>query len=140
MDFNIENLRIGIIGLGYVGLPLAVEFGKHFRVIGFDINNKRISELKRGIDRTREIEPAAFENTLLSLSSNIKELKSCNFYIVTVPTPLNKFKSPDLTFLISASKSLGEILKKNDIVVYESMVYPGCTEEDCVPILKNQAA
>lgn len=138
MRFNIENLKIGIIGLGYVGLPLAVEFGKHTRVVGYDINKNRIVELKGGFDRTRETAQAELNNSKqLILSTNVKDLYDCNFYIVTVPTPLDKFKSPDLAPLLNASEMLGRILKKNDIVTYESTVYPGCTEEDCVPVLEK---
>jgi UDP-N-acetyl-D-galactosamine dehydrogenase len=138
MRFDIKNLKIGIVGLGYVGLPLAVEFGKHFPVVGFDINKGRIDELKRGVDKTKEIEVDQLKkHKLLIFSSNVKDLAQCNFYIVTVPTPLDKFKSPDLEPLLKASEMLGKILKKNDIVTYESTVYPGCTEEDCVPVLEK---
>lgn len=141
MRFNIKDLKIGIIGLGYVGLPLAIEFGKHFSVVGFDINEIRIDELKRGIDRTREIDVEELKiDSFLSFSSNLEDLKACNFYIVTVPTPLDKFKSPDLVPLLKASEMLGKILQRNDIVTYESTVYPGCTEEDCVPVLERMSS
>jgi UDP-N-acetyl-D-galactosamine dehydrogenase len=130
--------KIGIIGLGYVGLPLAVEFGKALDVIGFDINKERIEELKKGFDRTREVEGidlAAAKK--LVFTSNLNDLKSANYFIVTVPTPVDEYKKPDLTPLLSASKTVGSVLKKGDIVIYESTVYPGCTEEDCVPVLEQ---
>src|SRR5689334_14901193 len=130
--------KIGIIGLGYVGLPLAVEFGKIIDVVGFDINQERIAELKKGFDRTKEVEPEELKSsTKLSFSSNLQDLKSANFFIVTVPTPVDEYKKPDLTPLISASKTVGSALKKGDIVIYESTVYPGCTEEVCVPVLEK---
>ena len=130
--------KVGIIGLGYVGLPLAVEFGKIIDVVGFDINNDRIEELKKGFDRTKEVESAELKSsTKLVYSSNLQDLKSVNYFIVTVPTPVDEYKKPDLSPLISASKAVGSVLKKGDIVIYESTVYPGCTEEDCVPILEK---
>jgi UDP-N-acetyl-D-galactosamine dehydrogenase len=144
-----KNSKIAIIGLGYVGLPLAIEFGKKYKVLGFDINQARIEELKSGKDRTNEadLEGLQFAMNLaieadevgLTFSSNIEELKSNNVYIVTVPTPIDQFKAPDLTPLIKASEMLGKILKKGDIVIYESTVYPGCTEEDCVPVLEKNS-
>lgn len=130
--------KIGIIGLGYVGLPLAVEFGKHRPVIGFDINKDRIEELKKGFDRTREVESDELKSSHgLSFSSVIDNLKGVKYFIVTVPTPVDEFKKPDLSPLESASKTVGSVLKKGDIVIYESTVYPGCTEEVCVPILEK---
>jgi UDP-N-acetyl-D-galactosamine dehydrogenase len=130
--------KIGIIGLGYVGLPLAVEFGKKLDVVGFDINNERIEELKAGHDRTREVEePELREATKLKYSSDTNDLKEVNYFIVTVPTPVDEFKTPDLRPLQSASKTVGSVLKKGDIVIYESTVYPGCTEEVCVPVLEK---
>ncbi len=130
--------KIGIIGLGYVGLPLAVEFGKVLDVVGFDINKERIAELKKGFDRTKEVEPDELQRAAkLTFSSNLEDLKSVNYFIVTVPTPVDEYKKPDLSPLISASKTVGGALKKGDIVIYESTVYPGCTEEDCVPILEK---
>lgn len=130
--------KIGIIGLGYVGLPLAVEFGKVIDVVGFDINTSRIDELKKGLDHTKEVEEEEFKKSArLSFSSDLKDLKSVNYFIVTVPTPVDEYKKPDLTPLISASTTVGSVLKKGDIVIYESTVYPGCTEEDCVPILEK---
>jgi UDP-N-acetyl-D-galactosamine dehydrogenase len=130
--------KIGIIGLGYVGLPLAVEFGKVMDVVGFDINQERIDELKKGFDRTKEVESDELKSSKkLTYSSDLQDLKSANYFIVTVPTPVDEYKKPDLSPLISASKTVGGVLKKGDIVIYESTVYPGCTEEDCVPILEK---
>jgi UDP-N-acetyl-D-galactosamine dehydrogenase len=144
-----KNYKISIIGLGYVGLPLAVEFSKKYKVVGFDINNERVSELINGIDYTNEISFDALkyinENKLINnnfgliFSSNIDDIKKCNVFIVTVPTPIDKYKSPDLTPLFNATKMIGGILKKGDIVIYESTVYPGCTEDDCVPILEEKS-
>ena len=132
------NYNIGIIGLGYVGLPLAVEFGKKYNTIGFDISEKRITELNTGYDRTREITSIEIQNSnKLSFTNNFKDIAECNFYIITVPTPIDKYNNPDLTPLKSASQIIGKILKKGDIVVYESTVYPGATEEVCVPILEE---
>ena len=141
------NYKIGIIGLGYVGLPLALEFSKFFNVIGFDINKTRINELLRGIDNTKEVD----QNVLLTLlknnrienkaslnfTSDINDLQTCNVYIITVPTPINKDKSPNLIPILTASKMVSSLLMKNDIVIFESTVYPGCTEEDCVPVLEK---
>ena len=130
--------KIGIIGLGYVGLPLAAEFGKVLDVIGFDINTERIEELKKGYDRTREVESEELKSsTKLRFSSNKEELKTVNYFIVTVPTPVDDSKKPDLRPLISASRTVGSVLKKGDVVIYESTVYPGCTEEVCVPVLEE---
>ncbi len=130
--------RIGIIGLGYVGLPLAVEFGKILEVIGFDINQSRIDELKKGIDRTLEVDKDELSSSKgLSFTTNAEDLKKVNYFIVTVPTPVDEYKTPDLTPLIKASETVGRVLKKGDIVIYESTVYPGCTEEDCVPVLEK---
>lgn len=130
--------RVAIIGLGYVGLPLAVEFGKVLDVIGFDINNERIQELKNGFDRTREVDQNELKaSSRLSYTSDKTELKGANYFIITVPTPVDDSKKPDLRPLISASKTVGSALKKGDIVIYESTVYPGCTEEVCVPILEG---
>lgn len=130
--------KIGIIGLGYVGLPLAVEFGKSMDVIGFDINQSRIDELKKGYDRTLEVDEAELKSsTKLTFSTKLEELAAANYFIVTVPTPVDEYRNPDLTPLQSASRTVGSVLKKNDIVIYESTVYPGCTEEVCVPILEK---
>jgi nucleotide sugar dehydrogenase len=130
--------KIGIIGLGYVGLPLAVEFGKVMDVVGFDIYQERINELKNGFDRTREVEKEELKaSSGLSYSSDKSDLKDVNYFIVTVPTPVDDSKKPDLRPLIGASKTVGSVLKKGDIVIYESTVYPGCTEEVCVPVLEE---
>jgi UDP-N-acetyl-D-galactosamine dehydrogenase len=130
--------KIGIIGLGYVGLPLAVEFGKSMDVIGFDINQSRIDELKKGYDRTLEVDEAELRSsTKLTFSTKLEDLATANYFIVTVPTPVDEYRNPDLTPLQSASRTVGSVLKKGDIVIYESTVYPGCTEEVCVPILEK---
>jgi UDP-N-acetyl-D-galactosamine dehydrogenase len=135
---NLSDKKIAVIGLGYVGLPLAVEFGKKFQVLGFDINKNRILELSTGYDRTLESnKDEILSSKFLEFSSEIGKLNEYNVFIVTVPTPINQFKSPDLQPLIKASAMLGGILKKGDIVIYESTVYPGCTEEDCVPVLES---
>lgn len=135
---KLENLKIAIIGLGYVGLPLAVEFGKKVPVVGFDIYQKRIDELRNGQDHTLEVSPEELKQAIhLSYSANLEDLKNCNFFIVTVPTPIDEFKQPDLTPLVKASTSIGKVLKKGDVVVYESTVYPGATEESCIPVLEQ---
>ncbi len=129
---------IGIIGLGYVGLPLAVEFGKVLDTVGFDIHLGRISELKQGRDRTQEVEPEELKKAKrLKFTSSIEDIRLANYFIVTVPTPVDEFKTPDLRPLESASRTVGSVLKKGDIVIYESTVYPGCTEEVCVPVLEK---
>lgn len=130
--------KIGVIGLGYVGLPLAVEFGKIIEVVGFDINQARIDELKKGIDRTLEVDsPELKSASRLTYSSDVNDLKTVNYFIVTVPTPVDEFHVPDLKPLQSASRTVGSALKKGDTVIYESTVYPGCTEEVCIPILEK---
>ena len=135
---NINKLKIAVIGLGYVGLPLAVEFGKQHSVVGFDINASRIAALMAGTDHTLEVSDQELAVAIhLRYSSDIQTLKDCNFFIVTVPTPIDSSKQPDLTPLITASKAIGSLLKKDDIVVYESTVYPGATEEVCVPVLEE---
>lgn len=135
---DINNLKIAVIGLGYVGLPLAVEFGKQHSVVGFDINATRIAALNAGNDHTLEVSDEELaQATHLSYSSDIQALKDCNFFIVTVPTPIDDYKQPDLTPLIKASEAIGSLLKKDDIVVYESTVYPGATEEVCIPVLEQ---
>jgi UDP-N-acetyl-D-galactosamine dehydrogenase len=132
--------KIAIMGLGYVGLPLAVEFGKIIETIGFDINQSRIDELKKGIDRTLEVDSAELKSAEhLRFSFDVSDLKSVNHFIVTVPTPVDKYHVPDLFPLQSASKTVGSVLKKGDVVIYESTVYPGCTEEVCVPILEKES-
>jgi UDP-N-acetyl-D-galactosamine dehydrogenase len=132
-----ENPIIGIIGLGYVGLPLAVEFSKIYQTIGFDINKKRVNQLKKGNDKTNEIEQKYLLQKKLFFTSNSKNLSKCNTYIVTVPTPITKDKKPDLSFLEKASEMVGKHLKKNDVVIFESTVYPGVTEDICLPILEK---
>jgi len=133
-----EKIYIGVVGLGYVGLPLAVEFGKKFPVMGFDINQHRIDELAKGYDRTLETSEEDLKSaTHLKYTTKLDEMKVCNYFIVTVPTPIDKHKRPDLTPLIKASESVGKVLKKGDIVIYESTVYPGATEDDCVPVLEK---
>ena len=134
----LENTKIAIIGLGYVGLPLAVEFGKKRETLGFEINQSRVDELKSGEDSTLECSPEELkEATHLSYTTDTEQLKSCNVFIVTVPTPINEHKQPDLTPLEKASEMLGGVINQGDIVIYESTVYPGCSEEVCVPILEK---
>jgi UDP-N-acetyl-D-galactosamine dehydrogenase len=134
MHDSLTDLKVGIIGLGYVGLPLAVEFGKKFPVLGFDINQGRIAQLQSGYDSTLEVSDEELkESPYLNYSFTTSDLKSCNVYIVTVPTPINEHKQPDFTPLIKASQMLGKVVKKGDIIIYESTVYPGATEETCLP-------
>lgn len=134
----ISTKKIAIIGLGYVGLPLAVEFSKKFQVVGFDIDEKRILELISGFDKTKEVNRDSLTgNENLKFSFVLEEIRDCQIYIITVPTPVNHFKVPDLNPLLKASSMIGSVLKKGDIVIYESTVYPGCTEEDCVPVLER---
>lgn len=141
-----NDIKVGIIGLGYVGLPLARLFATKFPTIGFDINETRIKELKSGVDSTLEVEEELLKSVLVNHPSELKglyishqldDLKSCNYFIVTVPTPVDKNNRPDLTPLFKASETVGKVLKKGDIVIYESTVYPGATEEDCIPILEK---
>ena len=137
MSFDINNLRIGVIGLGYVGLPLAVEFGRSYPTVGFDVNADRIAELTSGVDSTLEASEEELRSAnKLRYSTDPAALHDCNFYIVTVPTPIGDSNRPLLTPLRKASETLGGVIKKGDIVVYESTVYPGATEEFCVPILE----
>ena len=132
--------KIALIGLGYVGLPLAVEFGKKYETIGFDINRARVNELKQGKDRTLEVDEAELaEAVQLSFTDDPEEVRDCNIFIITVPTPIDEHKRPDLTPLVKSSETIGKLLTKEDIVVYESTVYPGATEEVCVPILEQQS-
>lgn len=136
--FDLKDTKIGIIGLGYVGLPLAVEFSKIYDVVGFDINKKRIKELNKCFDSTMEINMKELDSSSNAIFSyNIEELKSCNVYIVTVPTPINEFKQPDLNPLENATHLISTIINKNDIIIYESTVYPGATEEICIPIIEK---
>ncbi|MBX3695910.1 MAG: Vi polysaccharide biosynthesis UDP-N-acetylglucosamine C-6 dehydrogenase TviB [Steroidobacteraceae bacterium] len=138
MEFSVRKCRIGVVGLGYVGLPLAVEFGKHYETVGFDIKPERIAELSKGRDSTLEVSRAELKSSKrLSFTSDLATLRKCRVYIVTVPTPIDSYKRPDLTPLVKASETIGKVLKKGDVVVYESTVYPGCTEEECVPVLER---
>jgi UDP-N-acetyl-D-galactosamine dehydrogenase len=133
---NLYQKKIGVIGLGYVGLPLAVAFGRKYQVVGYDLNKDRIRQLSEGIDLTREVGKDQLMSSLcLSFSHDPQDLKDCTIFIITVPTPIDQFNKPDLSYLIRASATIGKLLKKGDVVVYESTVYPGCTEEDCVPVL-----
>lgn len=133
-----ERLNIAVIGLGYVGLPLAVEFGKKIKTVGFDVNAKRVAELQQGQDHTLEVSAEELKlATQLSYSTDLEQIKACNFFIVTVPTPIDHVNRPDLTPLQKASETIGKVLKKGDIVVYESTVYPGATEEVCIPVLEK---
>ncbi|WP_217474611.1 Vi polysaccharide biosynthesis UDP-N-acetylglucosamine C-6 dehydrogenase TviB [Stutzerimonas stutzeri] len=135
---SLQEVKLAVIGLGYVGLPLAVEFGKRRAVVGFDINNPRIEALQAGHDATLEVSDVELKQAeMLTYTAKLEDLKDCNVFIVTVPTPIDEHKQPDLTPLIKASESIGKILKKGDIVIYESTVYPGATEEDCVPVLEK---
>lgn len=135
---NLSDIKLGVIGLGYVGLPLAVEFGKHYETVGFDINSQRIAALKTGIDHTLEVDTVELDNAVnLSFTDDLQCITDCNTYIVTVPTPIDKYNRPDLSPLIKASESLGKVVKKGDVVIYESTVYPGATEEDCIPIIEE---
>ena len=138
MTLNLRKCRIGVVGLGYVGLPLAVEFGKHFATVGFDVNPARVAALRRGRDATLEVSRAELAAARrLSFTTELARLRRSNVFIVTVPTPIDNYKRPDLTALERASESVGKVLRKGAVVVYESTVYPGCTEEVCVPILER---
>ncbi|EGQ9194569.1 nucleotide sugar dehydrogenase, partial [Vibrio parahaemolyticus] len=138
MKFDIKSAKVGIIGLGYVGLPLAVEFGKQRETIGFDINQSRVDELIGGHDGTLECSDSELsEAKKLRYTTALAELKECNVFIVTVPTPIDEHKQPDLTPLIKASETLGKVIKKGDVIIYESTVYPGATEEDCIPVVER---
>lgn len=135
-------MLISVLGLGYVGLPLALAFSKKYRVVGFDIDQNRIDELKHGVDKTREVDRSELSEALdsgLILTNREEDIQECNIYVVTVPTPVTALKTPDLSPLLSATRIVGKALKKNDIVIYESTVYPGCTEEDCVPVLEEES-
>ncbi|MEE3036890.1 MAG: nucleotide sugar dehydrogenase [Bacteroidota bacterium] len=135
MDFN-----IAVIGLGYVGIPLAVEFGKKYPTVGLDIDVQRVHDLKKGIDKTLEVSKSDLDSAkLLTYTTNIEEIRECNIYIITVPTPINDKNQPDLTPLVKSSSSVGSVLQKGDIVIYESTVYPGVTEDECVPILEKES-
>src|SRR5665648_800670 len=132
-----KEKRIALIGLGYVGLPIALEFARKMSVIGFDINDKRVKMMQNGLDPCKELTSEAFENKDIQFTSDPEDLRKASFYIVAVPTPIDEYNQPDLNPLISASTTVGKVLKKGDYVVYESTVYPGCTEEDCLPVLER---
>jgi len=134
---DIKDARIAVIGLGYVGLPLAVEFAKKYPVIGFDINEPRIQELRQGKDSSLEVEPEELAAVSMTFTDQLEDIRGCNVYIVTVPTPIDDFKTPDLRPLISASRAVGQVIAKGDVVIYESTVYPGATEEDCIPVIEE---
>ncbi|MBR5983622.1 MAG: nucleotide sugar dehydrogenase [Bacteroidales bacterium] len=134
-----KQAKLSVIGLGYVGLPIALEFSKHINVVGFDVKPERVAMMNNHIDPSNELDKSAFDGCNITFTSNADDLKQCNFFIVAVPTPIDEHKLPDLTPVIKASESVGKALKKGDYVVYESTVYPGCTEEDCVPILEKMS-
>src|SRR5450631_4248280 len=132
-----KETKLSVIGLGYVGLPIALEFAKQIKVVGFDIKPERIDLMKKGIDPSKELTSDAFKNTDIVFTNDPSELKSASFHIIAVPTPTTKNNLPDLTPVLKASETVGRILKKGDYVVYESTVYPGCTEDDCIPVLEE---
>ena len=134
-----KQAKLSVIGLGYVGLPIALEFSKHIEVVGFDVKPERVAMMNNHIDPSNELDKSAFDGCNITFTSNADDLEQCNFFIVAVPTPIDEHKLPDLTPVIKASESVGKALKKGDYVVYESTVYPGCTEEDCVPILEKMS-
>lgn len=134
-----KEKKIAVIGLGYVGLPIALEFAKHFQVIGFDISQERVAMMQQGLDPSHELESSSFEGKDILFTANQADLRQAHFFIVTVPTPVDDYKVPDLKPLIRASRAIGKALKKGDYVIYESTVYPGCTEEDCLPILEKES-
>ena len=138
MSLSLDNIKIAVIGQGYVGLPLAVEFGKKIPTLGFDINQTRIAELNSGKDSTLEVSTEELADSKhISYSANVEDLKACNVYIITVPTPIDEYKNPDLTPLIKASEMLGKVVSQGDVLIYESTVYPGATEEDCIPVVER---
>lgn len=132
-----KKKNLAVVGLGYVGLPIALEFAKHFRVIGFDINEARVDMMRRGIDPSKELDAEAFKGKDITFTASLHDLRHAHFFVVAVPTPVDEHNVPDLKPVISASRTLGQVIKKGDYVVYESTVYPGCTEEDCVPVLED---
>lgn len=136
-DLTEKKEKLAVVGLGYVGLPIALEFARKISVIGFDINAARVEQMRNGIDPSKELEKEAFDGCDITFTDSLDELAKAKFYIVAVPTPIDKFNRPDLTPLLKASESVGKVLKKGDYVVYESTVYPGCTEEDCIPVLER---
>ena len=136
-DLINKKKKISVIGLGYVGLPLALAFARKFSVIGFDINEHRVELMKQSIDPSRELESEAFEGTDIQFTANPEDLKKAHFHVVAVPTPIDEHMNPDLKPVLSATRTVGKALKKGDYVIFESTVYPGCTEEDCLPILEE---
>ena len=134
-----KEATLAVIGLGYVGLPIALEFAKKIKVIGFDINEERIQLMKQKIDPSKELDSSTFDHSQIEFTSNIQDLKSVEFFIIAVPTPIDDANLPNLKPLLGASKTIAQVLKKGDYVVYESTVYPGCTEEDCIPILEEMS-
>jgi UDP-N-acetyl-D-galactosamine dehydrogenase len=134
---EIANAKIAVIGLGYVGLPLAVEFAKKYPVVGFDISAPRIAELRQGRDSSLEVEPEELKSVSMTYTDQLEDIRDCNVYIVTVPTPIDEYKTPDLRPLVSASHAVGQIIGKDDVVIYESTVYPGATEDDCIPVIEE---
>ena len=138
-DIQNKSSKIAVIGLGYVGLPLALEFAKKFKVLGFDINQKRVDMLNRQEDPSKELSAEAFKDCDIQFTANLEDIRSCQFYIVAVPTPIDDGKNPDLKPLIGASTTVGKVLKNGDYVVFESTVYPGCTEEDCIPVMEAES-
>ncbi|HRP60116.1 MAG TPA: NAD(P)-binding domain-containing protein, partial [Vicingus sp.] len=132
-----KETKIAVIGLGYVGLPIALEFAKKMKVVGFDINQKRVDMMRNNIDPSEELDSSAFEGCDIYFTADLNDLKDVTFFVVAVPTPIDNHNLPDLTPLIGASKTVAQVLKKGDYVVYESTVYPGCTEDDCIPILEE---
>jgi len=134
---ELKDAKIAVIGLGYVGLPLAVEFAKKFAVVGYDISVPRITELRQGRDSSLEVEPAELASVSMAYTDQLDEIRDCNVYIVTVPTPIDEYKTPDLSPLISASRTVGQVIAAGDVVIYESTVYPGATEEDCIPVIEE---
>jgi UDP-N-acetyl-D-galactosamine dehydrogenase len=132
-----KEVSISVIGLGYVGLPIALEFAKKFKVIGFDINESRIELMRQHIDPSQELDKEAFENTDITYTSKLEDLKAASFHVVAVPTPIDSRNQPDLSPLLRASETVGKVVKKGDYIVFESTVYPGATEEDCVPIIEK---
>src|SRR5258706_12148668 len=138
-DLVDKKAKLAVIGLGYVGLPIALEFARKISVIGFDINSKRIDMMRNGIDPSKEVDASGFKDRDIVFTDDAEVLKQARFFIITVPTPVDKYNVPDLKPLIGASATVGKALKKGDYVVYESTTYPGCTEEDCLPILEKQS-
>lgn len=138
-DFKSKKKQISVIGLGYVGLPIALELAKHFKVIGFDISEKRVEMMRNNIDPSKELSAAAFEGSDIFFTAKVEDLKNAHFHIVAVPTPVDQHRVPDLTPLVKASETIGKVIKEGDYVVFESTVYPGCTEEDCIPVIEKKS-